>query len=219
MSNRGRISGRRHALLLLGVLALAGCATLPTEHFPGSADETVYVIGRGWHTEIGLAVADLRPPLALLAARYPGARALTFGFGDRAFVLAHGDGIGEALQALLPSPGLILLTILNTTPAAAFGAAHVVALKVTRAGFDAIAAYIWNSLATAHGTLPAPYGAGPYAGSVFYASSVTYDAFETCNTWVAAALHAGGLPIGPAGVVFASQVMHEARAADPARSP
>lgn len=208
--------------MLLG--ALAGCAaTRPAEHFPGHfpgpADETVYVIGRGWHTEIGLAVAAIGPPLSALAARFPGARALTFGFGDRAFVLARHHGIGVDVGALLPSPGLILVTVLNTSPIAAFGARHVVALPVTRPGFDAIAAYVWESLATEHGHLPAPYGAGPYAGSLLYASRVTYDAFETCNTWTAAALHKGGLPISPAGVLFASQVMQKARAIDPVHSP
>ncbi|HWA81707.1 MAG TPA: DUF2459 domain-containing protein [Acetobacteraceae bacterium] len=208
------------AMRLLGLLALAGCATMPAPHDTGPADETVYVIGRGWHTEIGVAVAALDPPLSALAARYPGAQALSFGFGDRAFVLARHKGIGEALGALLPNPGLILVTVLNTSPAAAFGAEHVVALPVTREGFDAITDKIWNSLATDHGHLPAPYATGPYSGSVFYASRVRYDGFYTCNTWVAAALHAGGLPITPGGVLFASQVMYQARmAADPAKSP
>ncbi len=208
---------RRALLFFLGALALASCATAPPpERFSGPAQETVYVIGRGWHTEIGLSVAALRPPLSALAARYPGAEALSFGFGDRAFVLHH--GIDDALGALLPNPGLILLTVLNTTPTAAFGAAHVVALPVTRGGFDAISAYVWNSLASENGRLPPPYGNGPYPGSVFYASRVTYDAFETCNTWVARALHAGGLPIDAAGVLFASQVMSQARALDPAQS-
>jgi hypothetical protein len=205
--------------ILVGVLALAGCATLPTEHFAGPAQETVWVIGRGWHTEIGLSVAALGPPLSALAARYPGAQVLTFGFGDRAFVLARHRGIGDALGALLPSPGLILVTLLNTSPTSAFGADHVVTLPVTRAGFDAVAAFIWNSLATDHGRLSAPYGTGPYSGSVFYASSTSYDGFYTCNTWTAAALHTGGLPIDAAGVLFASQVMQQARAADAAQSP
>jgi hypothetical protein len=133
-------------------------------------------------------------------------------------VLARHRGVGDALGALLPSPGLILITALNTSPSQAFGAAHVVALPVTRAGFASIGAYIWNSLATENGRLPPPYGEGPYAGSVFYASSVTYDAFDTCNTWTATALRAGGLPFSPAGTLFASQVMQQARAAEPAKS-
>jgi hypothetical protein len=225
MAQHGRKSGRRNAgrragalLLLIGAFMLSGCAASPVERFAGPAEQTVYVIGRGWHTEIGLSVAALAPPLSALAARFPGARALTFGFGDRAFVLARHRGIGDALGALLPSPGLILITALNTSPPQAFGAAHVVALPVTRAGLAAIGAYIWDSLATENGGLPASYAAGPYSGSVFYASSVTYDAFDTCNTWVAAALRAGGLPFSPAGTLFASQVMQQARAAEPAKS-
>ena len=36
---------------------------------------------------------------------------------------------------------------------------------------------------------------GPYVGSVFYASTETYDAFHTCNTWTALVLRDGGLPV------------------------
>ncbi|HUC17292.1 MAG TPA: DUF2459 domain-containing protein [Acetobacteraceae bacterium] len=207
-------------MLLLGMLSLAGCATMPAPRFTGPAKETIYVIGRGWHTEIGLDAAALDPPLLSLAARYPGAQALSFGFGDRAYVLARNKGIGDALGALLPNRGLILVTLLNTSPPAAFGTRHVIALPVTHEGLDAIADDIWDSLATDHGHLPAPYGAGPYSGSVFYASRVRYDGFYTCNTWVAAVLRAGGLPFDPAGVLFASQVMYQARmAAKRAKSP
>ncbi|MHB0887352.1 DUF2459 domain-containing protein [Acidithiobacillus sp.] len=35
----------------------------------------------------------------------------------------------------------------------------------------------------------------------------TYDAFYTCNTWTATALHIAGLPVDPQGVLFARQVM------------
>ncbi len=54
-------------------------------------------------------------------------------------------------------------------------------------------------------------GDGPYPGSVFYAARGTYDAFDTCNTWTAEMLHAGGLPMPTAGVLFAGQAMGMAR--------
>jgi hypothetical protein len=202
----------RTLAFVLGALALAGCTTAPPEPFAGPATETVYVIGRGWHTDVGLAVDALGPPLSSLAARYPGARVLSFGFGDREYMLAHGGSIAGALGALFPGPALVLLTVLNTSPIAAFGEQHVVALPVTRAGFDRIARFVWDSLATQSGRLPEPYAPGPYAGSIFFASTVTYNAFETCNTWAAQALRKGGLPIS-GGPIFASQVMQEARAA------
>jgi hypothetical protein len=46
---------------------------------------------------------------------------------------------------------------------------------------------------------------------LFYAGRQTYDSFYNCNTWIAEALQAGGLPFDPSGVLFASQVMAQAR--------
>ncbi len=45
----------------------------------------------------------------------------------------------------------------------------------------------------------------------YYASRGTYDAFDTCNTWTADMLHAGGLPVPTAGVLFVGQIMGIAR--------
>ncbi len=154
---------------------------------------------------------DLRG-IAALAARFPGAAVLAFGFGDRAFVLARHEEIGVAIGALLPSPGLILVTALKDSLEAAYGARYVVVLlHVSPAALDSIAWFIWYSLATKCGRRPPPYGPGPCSGSLFYASSVRYDGFYTCNTWAAEALGAGGLPIQAAGVLFAFEVMREAR--------
>ncbi len=58
---------------------------------------------------------------------------------------------------------------------------------------------------------PLIVGLGPYPGSLFYASSETYNLAYTCNTWVAEALSDGGLPLSPGGVIFAGQIMPEAR--------
>ncbi|MGH7057788.1 MAG: hypothetical protein ACREFZ_07865, partial [Acetobacteraceae bacterium] len=89
--------------LLLGVLALAGCAMTPLGHVSGPPTATLTVIARGWHAELGLPVRELGPPLAAVAQRFPGAVVLTFGFGDRAFVLDRDGRAGDALGALFPS--------------------------------------------------------------------------------------------------------------------
>ncbi|MGH7120624.1 MAG: DUF2459 domain-containing protein [Acetobacteraceae bacterium] len=200
-------------LVLSAAFFLGGCAATPPPRDPAPATEIVTVIGRGWHTELGLPVISLPPPLASLAAAFPGAVTLSFGFGDRAFVLARHRGLRDALGALLPNPGLILLTVLKTSPAVAFDARHVVTLHVSRAAFAGIASFVWHSLATESGTLPRPYGPGPYPGSLYYAASLPYDAFHTCNTWVAEALRAGGVPVQAEGVLFASEIIREARRA------
>jgi hypothetical protein len=46
-------------------------------------DEVVYVISGGWHTELGLPVAEINGPLAALKPEFPGASYLVFGWGAR----------------------------------------------------------------------------------------------------------------------------------------
>jgi hypothetical protein len=115
-------------------------------------------------------------------------------------------------MALLPGPGAVLLTGLSATPAEAFGAGNVQPLRVSRAGFARLQAFLWRSLVP-EGEAARPLAEGPYPGSRFYASGVTYAGFYTCNTWTAEALAQAGLPVSPAGVVFAGQVMAQARKA------
>lgn len=176
---------------------------------PGNA--VVYVIERGWHSDIGLPVGELTGPLTGLAQRFPGVQFLTFGFGERQFLLARRETLGGMLSALLPSRSALLMTVLSATPGAAFGVQHVVVLHVSRDGLARIEAAVWQELETSPAGEPVWLADGPYPGSVFYAALGTYDAFNTCNTWTAEMLRAGGLPVPTAGVLFVGQVMGMAR--------
>ncbi|MDR3533844.1 MAG: DUF2459 domain-containing protein [Rhodopila sp.] len=198
---------------LATALLLAGCTApdLPATDINPSGDAFVYVIERGWHTDIGLPVDEINGPLATLERTFPGVRFLTFGFGERQFLLDRRTNPGTMLAALLPSRSALLTTALSTTPEAAFGEPHVVVLHVSRAGLERIEAKIWQELEPSVDGEPAILADGPYPGSVFYAARGTYDAFDTCNTWTAATLRAGGLPMPTAGVLFVGQVMGMAR--------
>jgi uncharacterized protein (TIGR02117 family) len=171
----------------------------------------VYVIKRGWHTDIGLPVATMQPPLAVLAQGFPGAQVLTFGFGERQFLLTRRRTFGLMLSALLPSASAVLMTALGTTPQAAFGSDQVVTLHVSQDALRRIEASLWAELEKPPAGKPSVLAQGPYPGSVFYASRDTYDGLFTCNTWTAATLRDGGLPIPAAGILFANQVMAAAR--------
>lgn len=176
---------------------------------PQPANANIAVIERGWHTDIALPTDELNGPLASLERDYPGARYLVFGFGEREYLMAHG-GFGEMVSALFPSPSAVLMTALRAPPAEAFGADNAVSLRLNQTGVDRIAALIWQDLVQqdekAHRLAD-----GPYPGSAFYASNETYDAFHTCNTWTAALLRAGGLPVEQHGVLFSGQVMRQVR--------
>jgi hypothetical protein len=193
----------RTAFLLLSA-AIAGCAE-PAPTPPNEA--VVYVIQRDWHTDIGLPVEAIAGPLAIMETEFPGVRFLTFGFGERQFLVNGKTDVWAMLGALLPSRSALLMTALSATPEKAFGAQNVIALQVSHAGLNRIEAAIWREFELSPAQQPVLLADGPYPGSVFYAAADTYWGFYTCNTWTAEVLRDGGLAMPTSGVLFAGQVM------------
>lgn len=206
---------RRGALRLALALPVAACATRPPPppDPPAPATEVVQLIRRDWHVDIGLAVADLQGGLAALAANWPGAGSMVFGFGERAYLLSRHRSLADMAMALIPGPGAMLVTGLAVPPAAAFGAEAVLALRVAPAGFARLQRYLADSFEWAPEGAPRRLSEGPYVGAVFYAAARRYSAGFTCNTWAAEALAEAGLPVRAEGVLFAHQVMRQARRA------
>ncbi len=202
----------RAASVLLALL-LIGCAAESPAIDPSAlqGDATIYVVGRGWHTDIGLPVDELSLPLAALERDFPGVRYLVFGFGEREYIMGRHTGSGEMLAALFPSDSAVLMTALNAPPGTAFPDEHVVTLRVSQRAVDRIAGRIWQTLEKAPDGSVRRLADGPYSGSVFYASTETYDLFYTCNTWTLQVLREAGLPFNPNGVVFVGQVMQQVR--------
>jgi len=196
-------------LLTALLLLLTTCAGPPLP--PPGNTATVIVVDRGWHTEIALPADALDHRFDALRARFPGARSFTFGFGERLYVQKRDRTMFDALRALLPSDGMVLVTALNTTPLAAFGPDDVVPLAVSAAGFDGVVDFISHSISDTAAGAPDFVGEGPYPGSAFYASTRTYYGLFTCNTWTAEALRAAGIPVTSTAALFASQVMGQVR--------
>jgi len=199
-------------------LCLAACSAVPQETTPATTHQaqelasSVYVLRRGKHTDLILPAAQLHGPLTALAAGFPGARYLTFGFGDRQYVLALHKNLAHVLLAPLPGDGLLLVTYLQDTPPNVYGSEHLIALPVRQEQIDAISGFVWDSLQQDDkGTVP-PYLPGKYPGNVYYPSSKTYYGLYTCNTWTAEALKRGGLPVSTFGVLLAGQVWDQVQA-------
>jgi hypothetical protein len=174
-----------------------------------------YVVRRGFHTDIGLPTAALAPPLKPLAGEFPGAKTLLVGFGDRTFVQSRGHRwLGDWLLALLPGQGAMLVTGLSVAPDQAFAARDVVTLALTGAQWDGLQFFIRASFSPPEG-VPARLADGPYAGSRFFATPLTYDLLDTCNTWTAEALRAAGQNMPVNFTLFAGQVMDAAAGLGP----
>jgi hypothetical protein len=170
----------------------------------------IYVVRRSWHIDVGFSAADLEPPLASVRAELPDAHYLLFGFGDKHYLLSHGQSFGRLLGAVWPGEGLVLLTGLEATPEEAFGAKEVTRLKVTVTQAHELEAFVWQTLVTKDGAAKV-LAPGPYSGSLYYETPQRYSGLHTCNTWAAEALRAGGLPVRSSGVVFSGQLWRQVR--------
>jgi hypothetical protein len=213
--------------VLIGLL-VGGCvsAPQPTPHSAAASSvdlsARVILVRRRWHVDVGFAREDLSPALTPLLAHFSDARYLLFGFGDRHYLLARERGASTLLGALLPGAGLMLLTALHDSPQTAFGSDDVVELAVSAEERNRLERFVRDSLSGTDN--PVPLAAGPYSGSRYFDSPQRYSGLHTCNTWVAEALRAGGLPVRSTAVVFAGQIwrqIHElarARPVAPARA-
>lgn len=201
--------------IIAGAIAvfLAACGTVPLRPLPPVPEGAarIYVIDRGWHTDIGLPIAELSGSLALIAGDFPGAETLTIGFGDRAYLLDRTTNLLDMIRALLPGRAAMLVTGLRASPEAAFGSQNVVTLAIGRQQLAALEADLARYFATDGTGRPLRLADGPYPGSLFFASDATYDALHTCNTWTAGTLRAGGFAVSPTLVIFAHQVMVQVR--------
>jgi hypothetical protein len=194
----------RRSLPAILVLCLSAVA------HAGADPSTIYLARRGWHIDIGIAAADLLPPLNQAIAPLPGSRYVFFGFADKHYLLAKNHNAPVLLSALFPGAGILLTTGLTNSPAQAFGAAHVIALTVSEDQVHALQSFIWRSLRTEDEVLKV-FRDGPYENSVYFLATHKYSAFHTCNTWGAEALRAAGFHVHTAGVIFAGQLWTQAR--------
>ncbi len=204
-----------HAASLL-CLVLASCAAPlppapPAELTAGPKTETIYLVERGWHTDIGLQAAQAGDTLEEPRTTFPGVDTLVIGFGQRAYLLRREHNLADMLAALAPGPGALLVTALRDTPQAAFPADDVVVLHVSARGLARLTDFITASFERSPDGALHAIAEGPYPGSLFYASTRTYSGAYTCNTWTAEALQTAGLPVRVAGVVFADAVADQAR--------
>jgi hypothetical protein len=205
----------RHAALAALAAAPAGCAS-PAPALPaGPLDVRLDVVERGWHTDLCVDPRDIIGRLATLAAGFPQARVLCFGFGERQYMMEKDHSVGQKLASLLPSSAVLLVVALHAPPAEVFPRTYpdvdIVNLHISRAGAASFADFVWRSVQTGADGTPLRLGEDQNADNVYFAASTSYNALATCNTWAATGLRMAGLPVSDA-VIFPVEVMTQVRA-------
>ena len=205
--------------LLLCTAWLATCETAPPPPAEGDAPRTrlIQVLSNGWHTAIvvpapAIAATGLLPE----AADFPDAAFLEFGWGDRVYYPAKEKTVGMTLAAALaPTPAVMHMAGRSATPMGESGGLEVVPVLLTEVGFSSLVEAIAATFERPSGGRAEAVSRGLYPGSRFYHANGEFHLFNTCNTWAARMLHAGGVALNASGIVTADGLMARLRAALP----
>lgn len=167
----------------------------------------VVIVYDSWHAAIVLRRDQLPGALFPELVDFPGADFIEFSWGDRDYFPDPDSGIWLALRAAFWSRGSVLHVVgFNDSIAAFYPRAEIIALQLGEPAYQQVIDYLSASFARGAGAGRAPARPGLYAYSRFYPATGNFSVLKTCNTWVAQALAAGGIPVSPGAVITASQL-------------
>jgi uncharacterized protein (TIGR02117 family) len=203
---------RAFAEILLLVF-LSGCAAAVEQPFaqpaPGETGKRVFIVNYGWHTGIAVGKADIPPGLWPEAGDLPG-DSLEIGWGDRDFYQSADAGIGLAIKAAFFSGGSVLhVTGFDGAVGDYFRGAEIYELTVSAEGYRRLIQFVSDSFLRPKTLVESRQGL--YPNSRFYPARGKFHLFRNCNTWVAEALEAGGLPVNPSTVITAGNLFSQAK--------
>ncbi|EGF93412.1 hypothetical protein ABI_18520 [Asticcacaulis biprosthecium C19] len=194
----------------LAVLVLLFAMTVVTARhgnqalYPAANDTvTVYILNNGFHTDIVLPAKEVwaRGGVLAKAGQAAGDKSwLIYGWGDAGFYSASGTSIERAfdgMRALFApnNPSVIRVWGIDSDPGQAWKAPDVVAIRMSRAGFNAMADSMDASFVTKDGAPVTDKVTTP--GNPFFTSHQHFSIIRLCNNWTGDQLHAAGLPTTP----------------------
>jgi uncharacterized protein (TIGR02117 family) len=196
---------------------LAACTAAPPlpPADSGPRIHTLRVVSNGWHTAIVVPRSEfVATGLLPESAHYPGAAFLEFGWGDRVYYPAQEKTLGMTLgAALTATPAVLHMAGLARAPGPRDADSEVVRVALTEGGFRHLVRAIADEFKRPEGGRAEPTSPGLYPDSHFYDARGTFHLLNTCNTWTARMLRAGGVKLSPSGVITADELMARLRVA------
>lgn len=197
----------RSFLATMLFLFLALCVVLPAQSSwkcspPETSCKTVYVVHDSWHAAMVLRAEDVSPETIPELADFSGAKFVEFSWGDKDYFPDPKAGIWAALKAAFWSSGSVVhLVGFNREVKSVYPTAAITELGLAKPSFDRLVTFISETFLRSEALGRAQPSPGLFAHSRFYPSTHKFSLLKTCNTWVAEALEAAGLPVAPGQVV------------------
>jgi hypothetical protein len=118
--------------------------------------------------------------------------------------------LGAALTA---TPAVMHMASLAREPGLTDADSEVVRVALTKGGFRHLVHAIAGEFERPEVGRAEPISPGLFPDSHFYEARGTFHFLNTCNTWTARMLRAGGVNLSPSGVITADELMARLRAA------
>jgi len=191
------------------------CSTLPAEILSsgdGKNVRTVFIVHDAWHSAVVLRTADISAAVLPEKKDFPAAEYLEFSWGDKDYFPAPNGGVGLLLQAGFWSSGSVLHVVgFKDTVEKTFPGAEIIEIVLSEESFQGLIKFISDTFSRPHPPEPAEPRPGLFPNGRFYSAEGKFSILRTCNTWIAEALHAAGLPISPNYVITAGNLDNQVR--------
>lgn len=205
------VGGLRAAVLSF-VLSGPALADLSSDGF--AKQRVVTLVNLGWHAGIAIRHADIDPAALPEIADFDPSTSvwIEFGWGDAEFYQTPEPDLDTILRAAFAdTPAVLHLVGVPVEPRRYFTDSRVLDIPLTAAQFRRLIAFISETVERRGRKRIPPINSGLYPVSLFYPATGSFSLSNTCNTWVARAFAAAGLPIASDGVVRASTVERRLR--------
>jgi hypothetical protein len=167
----------------------------------------VYIVGQGWHVEIGIPVEELDENMSFYRDIFPDARVIMFSYGKKTFFIAPPETVSEYLLGPFPGAAAIQVVGLSVIPTEAYPPEDTVTLILPPNGSQSLSAHIWKDLVKDESGKPQLVARSTHPLGLFYAAQSEYNLLHTCNTWATDALHNAGLPVSNDNIILSKQAM------------
>lgn len=200
---------------------LATCVGVPSSpkaDRSGHTSQKIYVVSNGWHTGIVVRRAAI-VAISLLpeVSDFPNAAFLEFGWGDREYYTAKEqptiDMLARAGLTRTPAVMHVAGRAEDFSGRPAIRGTEIITLALAQPEFRRLVDAIARDFERQGGLQSAPISEGLTRSSFFYHARGEFHLLNTCNTWIAEKLIAGGIGLSSSGIVTASDLMGALRSA------
>jgi uncharacterized protein (TIGR02117 family) len=201
---------------VLCVLALAATSgahsSLADASQSNGRTRTIFLLHNGWHAALAVRESDIVLSEFPEKRDFPGAEYFEISWGDADYFPDPNAGMLGAIKAGLWSSGSVI-HIVGFVGAVEkiYRDAEIIEITLTSDRFGRLIAFIGADFSRPDPGTKAIASPGLFPNSRFYPARSKFSALRTCNTWLAEALHAAGLPVNPRSVITAGQLAEEVR--------